>query len=889
MHIGGDWRDVTAHARQSARTTISRGRGSPSTNTPPSTCAFELNNNDLRYSPRNPTGPYYGLLGRNTPVEVSETLAVDTFSRTVANDWGTADTGQRWVTFGAGGSILVSDWQVPAFTGTGTMSVPVVAGYRLCLLSTPICLDADVMADIALTVSNITGGDVEPGNIYLRSNDTASVYYMCRVVITSAEAVTVTFHNHGGQLAAPVTIAGLTHTASQTLRVRAQIEGNTLRAKVWAATAGEPYDWAITVHDTSITTPGRVGIRNGIASSNTNTLPLVFASSNVIVSSMRYAGEIGALPSDSDVSNKVKTVSVEAAGILRRLGQGDVPLQSVMRRAVLGLGAPLVAYWPMEDAEGTLPGPSSALPGGSPMIGTTLDYQADDTAFPCSDKLPTLSSGFVYGNTPNYVSSGANQVRWLMQVPATGMTHGALVMRAFTYGGTTGYWAVTYQTGGGLSLIIFDTNGTQIFAQGYGFSVNGKARRYSLELTQNGANIDWALSEVQASGASGVSGTLAGRTFGRIADVLLVPDSGTVLGHVSIENQVTSTFALGAQLDAYNNETAIERLTRLCAENAVPFAYVGSSAVSTRMGPQRVNTLLTLLRECESADAGSLGESRGAVGLSYRTRSSSYALTPTVTIDAGLAQLRHPFQPVEDDRSTANDVTVERTGGGAYRRTLDSGRMSTQAPPTGVGRYATTYKANVSTALDGGYLADWLLTLGTIDEARYPNLGLLFDATPTLEPAGRDIDVGHLVRVVNAGTMVGIYDPIDQLVLGYRETLSDYEHTLSVNAEPASAYAVTVLDSATTVLDSGTSTLTTGYSATATSLSVTTTAPGDLFATSGIFPLVIIVAGETMTVSAISGATSPQTFTVSRSTNGVVKTQTAGAPVHVFNPTRLGL
>ncbi len=889
MYIGGDWRDVTTHVRADAKVTISRGRGSPSTSTPPSTCSFVLNNDDLRYSSRNPISPYYGLIGRNTPVEVSETLGVDTFERNVTNGWGSTDTGQSWSLFGGGGTVAQSDLQVAA--GKGTMSVPVVAGNRVCLLAADTYLDVDVMVDVSVSVSNITGGDIEPGNIYLRSDAAAGTYYMCRVVITSAEAVTVTFHHSSaGQLATPVTIAGLTHSAAQTLRVRAQVEGNTLRAKVWAASTGEPYDWAIAVSDTRIVTAGRVGLRNGVAAANTNALPWVFSNDNLTISSMRYAGEIGALPTDSDVSNKVKTVSIEAAGILRRLGQGDAPVQSVMRRAVLGLGTPLLAYWPCEDIDGTLPGPSSALPGGQAMSGVP-DYEADDSAFLCSDKLPTMGGAFLYGQVPAHTSSGREQVRWLMQIPAAGITNGAIILRIFTQGGSTGYWAVTYNTGGGLSLTIFNKYGAQIFSSGYGFSVNGNARRYSLELMQNGADIDWALSEVFGTGASGVSGTLAGNTFGQISEVFFAPDGDTVIGHVSAENQVTSTFALQAQLAAFTGETSVARLIRLCAENDVPFSYVGTSAASTPMGPQRVNTLLTLLRECEAADAGALYEPRGTVGLAYRTRTSSYALTPTVTIDASLKQLRHPFQPVEDDRATANDVTVKRTGGGEYRRTLDVGRMSTLAPPSGVGRYATSYDANVSTAADGGYLADWLLTLGTIDEPRYPNLGLHFDA-PTvvvLERAARDLDIGHLVRVTNAGSMVGIYDPIDQLLFGCRETLSNYEHVIAINAEPYAPFAVTVLDSASTLIDSGTSRLTAGYSSSATSLSVTTNDPGDLFATAGIFPLVITVAGETMTVSAIAGATSPQTFTVSRSTNGVVKAQVAGAIVHVLTPTRLGL
>jgi hypothetical protein len=43
-----------------------------------------------------------------------------------------------------------------------------------------------------------------------------------------------------------------------------------------------------------------------------------------------------------------------------------------------------------------------------------------------------------------------------------------------------------------------------------------------------------------------------------------------------------------------------------------------------------------------------------------------------------------------------------------------------------------------------------------------------------------------------------------------------------------------------------------------------------------------------MTVTAVSGTSSPRTFTVTRSVDGVVKTRSTGAEVHVLNPFRLG-
>lgn len=74
-----------------------------------------------------------------------------------------------------------------------------------------------------------------------------------------------------------------------------------------------------------------------------------------------------------------------------------------------------------------------------------------------------------------------------------------------------------------------------------------------------------------------------------------------------------------------------------------------------------------------------------------------------------------------------------------------------------------------------------------------------------------------------------------------------------------------------------------------TSLSVSTTT-GPVWTTNGAHvPFDINVGGERMTVTAISGASSPQTFTVTRAVNGVQKHHAAGTDVRLYQPLILGL
>jgi hypothetical protein len=55
------------------------------------------------------------------------------------------------------------------------------------------------------------------------------------------------------------------------------------------------------------------------------------------------------------------------------------------------------------------------------------------------------------------------------------------------------------------------------------------------------------------------------------------------------------------------------------------------------------------------------------------------------------------------------------------------------------------------------------------------------------------------------------------------------------------------------------------------------------------FPFGATCEGEDVTVTAITGSSSPQTFTVTRSVNGVVKAHSAGADLSLTDPTYLAL
>jgi hypothetical protein len=132
------------------------------------------------------------------------------------------------------------------------------------------------------------------------------------------------------------------------------------------------------------------------------------------------------------------------------------------------------------------------------------------------------------------------------------------------------------------------------------------------------------------------------------------------------------------------------------------------------------------------------------------------------------------------------------------------------------------------------------------------------------------------------------------MILGWEEVLDVDEWLFLPNMVPSTPFTqVGVYGTASKVsrYDSDTSTLATGYSASATSFSVASTG-GILWVTGSsapTFPLDIDVEGVRIRVDSISGASSPQTFTVRRSVDGTDKALSSGAKVRLWQPDRYAL
>jgi hypothetical protein len=196
----------------------------------------------------------------------------DTFERTVANGWGTADTGQVYALSGGATSFSVG-------SGEGTISLNSVGAPRYATL--PVAqADVDIRIDKVVLGGGITpaGAPIGIGLVARFVNNVN--WYSARLVHNT---------NNTTQLELDKMVAGVrtvlaTSTAlpnvtpgGTAFTMRFQVIGSMLRAKAWDRNGGfgvEPTAWTVVAYDTSFTAGGDIGVLFNLEPGNSNTLPV---------------------------------------------------------------------------------------------------------------------------------------------------------------------------------------------------------------------------------------------------------------------------------------------------------------------------------------------------------------------------------------------------------------------------------------------------------------------------------------------------------------------------------------------------------------------------------------------------------------------------------------
>jgi hypothetical protein len=198
---------------------------------------------------------------------VSSPFVVDSFGRTVANGWGTADVGGVWSLTGTASAFSVAGGVGSIRHGTAGSQV---TGTLAAVSSsdTDLALGFNVDKLTAGYYLTATGRRVSVGN-----------EYRARVLVGSTNKVSVLLTKLVGGVQTSISVdrvvAGLTYAPGLALRLRLQVTGTsptTVRAKVWAASGSEPSDWLVSATDSNagLQGPGAVALTSYLSSNATN-------------------------------------------------------------------------------------------------------------------------------------------------------------------------------------------------------------------------------------------------------------------------------------------------------------------------------------------------------------------------------------------------------------------------------------------------------------------------------------------------------------------------------------------------------------------------------------------------------------------------------------------
>lgn len=515
----------------------------------------------------------------------------------------------------------------------------------------------------------------------------------------------------------------------------------------------------------------------------------------------RFAGEVTGWPQRWDSTGTDTRVEISASGIMQRLQQPGIATRSTLYRGLTLLDREPIAYWSCEDTSGASQ-LASGLPGRVAMTFTGSPTLSSYSGFDASESLPLVKSSIWRGQVREYTETDEAQVRFLLHIPDDGLTDNAIIMRVRT-SGTASIWHITYTTAssGGLHVVVGDQDGTTISTGSTLTGYDGKDLRISLEMTQDGADLDYSLDihEAGTSSSVGTGSTISSTTFGSISSVVVdhrqeVDDAA--VGHISVHDAILSLDDLIDEMNAYDGETAGRRIQRLCEEEGVSLIPVGDLDDTEAMGVQAAGTLTGLIEECVDADLGILFEPTSIVGVGYRTRKDLYNQAVKVALDYSAGELFDALKPDGDDKDIVNRQTVARDDGSSATVELASGALSVQPPPNGVYPYPDRKTVNVQTDDQLADEAGWRVRLGTEDVDRYPKVTVYLANSRIAADTGLVANVlgaelGDRVTIDNLVTQASV-NTVEQLIQGSEETIRNPEHDVTFVCSPGGPYNVAV-------------------------------------------------------------------------------------------------
>lgn len=913
LFFDGTWNPITRDVRQTSPITVTRGLSSESSSeAEPTVTECVLDNRHHRYSPRNLRSDLRGKIGRNTPfrwgykvgppwatmpgtngneittptstaynvtdidVRIDLTLEDWTTQQGIAARYTTSGDNRSWAVYLSGTGEIAFAWSPDGTFGaliTEFSTVPIVAhnGQRLTLRIT---LDAD---------NGASGYELR---FYIgRTVDDAEWELLGDPIIGGS--TTTVFAATSGIEAGDVlglVIAGMT--------------GKVFALKLMSAILGT----AVLSMATADAAPG--------ASSFTSNGAVWTAAGGAVLENkhIRMAGEIPAWPPNRDLSGNDTTTDIAPTGVTRRMDAGNKPQDSALLRYIRAQGP--IECWPLTDGVQATSGKSL---NGSPDFTVKLN---SGTATPTwSDGqlaewieptvlLPTGSDGTIRGSVARAASAASE---WSVDFFYNGKQDMDVVIA--DYGDLTDAdpriaWSIELDQSANeialFSVSVGETSSStalQSTVTGAGV-FDGKLHHVRLSTSVNGADGDF---EIYVDGVLRDSGTATGYASEAVNFIrpgwfysAITQDTPTI-GYITYWGSGAPSAAdMWEAATGFPGERAGARIERLATEAGYTASTAGTTGFQELMGVQDRRKLLELMNEASLTNFGYFLDRRDALEVIHRGHSTLWNQQPALTLDFSAGIISAPFRPDDGDKLTENDVSVSRKYGAfPARAVLESGELSVLDFPDGVGRYDNEYEYSLYTDDQAAHVAYMRLNLGTYNGIRYTRITLDLANERVFQMIGDILraDVGDKIRLTNVPEDHGP-DDVEILIQGYTEEAGPDTWRITFNGVPAApweAFASSV--DRYSRADTGGSSLGAALAAGATSVSVATQSGSKRWVDSAAypaeFPFDVRVGGsggEVVRVTAISGTSSPQTFTLTRGINGADIGHASGEDVRLAYP-----
>lgn len=923
LFFDGAWNGITRDLRLTSPVTVTRGLSSESSSeAEPTTTECALDNRSHRYSPRNAKSDLRNKIGRNTPF--------------------------RW------GYKTGSPWAAMPGTNGNELTTPTNAAYNVTDVDLRIELSLeDWTLQQGIAARYTASGNNRSWGVYLSgTGQIAFVWSPTGTSTTITEFSTVPIAAHNGQrLTLRITLDVDNGAGGYELRF---YTGRTVDDEEWAL-LGEPVTGAATTAVFGASSSVEVGdflglviagmtgkvfalkLLSGIlgtavlamtaadaapgVSSFTSSGKVWTAAGGAVLENkhIRMAGEIPAWPPTRDLSGNDTYTQIVPSGVTRRMDAGNKPVDSALLRYIKTQQP--IECWPLTDGRSSTVGTS--LVGGSNMrqkIDPTLDTPVEFEAGRLADWIEPViavkadTTGRLIGTVPVSASAAS---KWSVDLFLRGggnESAGGVVIRD-RGAGTDADNAIEF-------FLVF--NGNLDTLATLWTAVGETSSSQTLLTSGSPANIyDEGLHHIRLTMDPGVSTT----AWEMYTDGVLL-DSGTIsvvvkavstvdlrFGFLTVAGQNMTERGFGyitywdgngpsaadmwEAATGFPGERAGARIERLATESGYTASTAGEPAHQQQMGVQDRKKLLQLLNEASLTNFGYFLDRRDALEVVHRSHSTLWNQPPGLILDFAAGVISAPFKPADDDKLTENDVSVSRRYGAVpARAVLESGELSVQDFPDGVGRYDNAYEYSLYTDDQAANVAYMRLHLGTYNGVRYTRITLDL-ANPRvfqMIDAILRLDVGDELRLTHVPEDHGP-DDVDVLVQGYTEEAGPESWTITFNCVPAEPWTAFVASSDRySRADTAGSSLVTGVAAGATSLSVATAAGGTVWADSAGFPAefpfdirVGGTGGEVFRVTAVTGTSSPQTFTVIPGINGVQIAHDAGEDIRYAYPVYFAL